>query len=71
MAERNFDVTLISDTNKIGCILEVDFEYCKKLHDTHNDLPLALERLIRSQNGKLVPNLENKTKYVIHYINLK
>ena len=46
-----------------GYILEVDLEYDKELHDHHNDYPLAPERI----NGKLVPNLNNKTKYVLHY----
>jgi len=29
-----------------GCILEVDLEYPKVLHDLHNDYPLAPERLM-------------------------
>ena len=30
--------------NKIPCILEVDLEYPKKLHDLHNDYPLCPEK---------------------------
>ncbi|CAH3133130.1 unnamed protein product, partial [Pocillopora meandrina] len=30
----------------IPCILEVDLEYPKELHDLHNDYPLAPERLM-------------------------
>ena len=57
----------------IGCILEVDLEYPKCLLDLHNDYPLAPENIIpkRSKVSKLIPNLNKKTKYVVHYENLK
>ena len=57
--------------NKIPCILEVDIHYPKKLHDKHNDYPLCAER-VKCKNGveKLIPNLGDKKKYVIHYKNL-
>ncbi|KAK3698312.1 hypothetical protein QZH41_006011 [Actinostola sp. cb2023] len=53
------------------CILEVDLEYPHNLHDLHNDYPLAPERLIIDKTEKLIPNLNNKTKYVIHHAALK
>jgi hypothetical protein len=53
------------------CLLEVDLEYPKELHDLHNDYPLAPESLIINKCKKLVPNLQNKTKYVVHHVNLK
>ena len=56
---------------KHACILEVDLEYPKHLHDRHNDYPLAPERLVLGKVEKLVPNLNDKIKYVIHYENLK
>ena len=57
--------------NKIPCILEVDIHYPKELHDKHNDYPLCPER-VKCKNGveKLIPNLRDKKKYVIHYKNL-
>ena len=57
--------------NKIPCILEVDLEYPKKLHDLHNDYPLCPEK-VKCKNGveKLIPNLRDKKKYVLHYKNL-
>ena len=56
---------------KTPCILEVDLEYPDELHDNHNDYPFCPER-VKCKNGveKLIPNLRNKTKYVIHYKNL-
>ena len=47
--------------NKIPCILEVDLEYPKKLHDLHNDYPLCPEK-VKCKNGveKLIPNLRDK-----------
>ena len=56
---------------KHACILEVDLEYPKEFHDLHNDYPLAPERLVLGKVEKLVPNLNDKIKYVIHYENLK
>jgi hypothetical protein len=59
----------LSDRN--GCILEVDLEYPKELHDLHNDYPLAAESMKPDKVAKLIPNLNNKVKYVLHYENLK
>ena len=56
---------------KIPCILEVDLEYPEDLHDLHNDYPLAPERIKCKNNvEKLIPNLRDKKKYVVHYKNL-
>ena len=57
--------------NKIPCILEVDLEYPENLHDRHNDYPLCPEK-VKCKNGveKLIPNLRDKKKYVLHYKNL-
>ena len=56
---------------KTPCILEVDLEYPKELHDLHNDYPLAPEQIVVNKVEKLISNLCNKKKYVIHYKNLK
>ena len=61
----------LTSWKKQACILEVDLEYPKQLHDRHNDYPLAPERLVLGKVEKLVPNLNDKIKYVIHYENLK
>jgi len=54
-----------------GCILEVDLEYPKELHNLHNDYPLAPERIVVNKVEKLLPNLWDKNKYVLHHRNLK
>ena len=56
---------------KTPCILEVDLEYPKELHDLHNDYPLAPEQIEVNKTKKLIPNLWNKKNYIIHYENLK
>ena len=40
-----FNVYNINKDNKKGYILEVDLEYPKKLHNLHNDYPLAAEKI--------------------------
>ena len=54
-----------------SCILEVDLEYPKNLHDLHNDYPLAPEQIMVNKTSKLIPNLGDKKKYILHYENLK
>jgi len=60
-----------SDQEGRGCILEVDLEYPKKLHDLHNEYPLAPERIEINKVEKRIPNLNEKKKYVLHHKNLK
>ena len=49
-----------------GYLLEVDVKYPKELHDLHNELPFMCEKMKISGVEKLVPNLYDKKKYVIH-----
>ena len=62
------NVNELENWENYSCILEVDLEYPKSLHDLHSDYPLAPEQI---EVDKLIPNLWNKKKYVIHYENLK
>ena len=86
-----FDVMSINEKSLIGYLLEVDLKYPDKLHELHNDYPLAPEKLAVSSDmllkyckkiadkyeikvgdvKKLIPNLGNKTNYVVHYRNLQ
>ena len=61
----------LKNWKSMPCILEVDLTYPEKLHDLHNDYPLAPERVTVNKVEKLIPNLNDKTKYVIHHENLK
>ena len=54
-----------------GYFLEVDTQYTEKLHEFHNDLPFLPERMKLEIVEKLVTNLYDKNKYVIHITNLK
>ena len=72
---KNYD----EDSDK-GYILEVEVKYGKaeskglypkKLHDLHNDLPLLPERMKFDKCKKLVCNLHNKKKYIVHIRSLK
>ncbi|XP_065653011.1 uncharacterized protein LOC136080322 [Hydra vulgaris] len=65
------DENEIENWKSVPCILEVDLDYPESLHDEHNDYPLAPERTKVNKVKKLIPNLNHKKNYVIHYENLK
>ena len=54
-----------------GCILEVDLEYPKNLHDLHIDLLFLPERMKINKCIKLVCSLYDKNSYVVHIRALK
>ena len=54
-----------------GYFLEVDGQYLEKLHERHNDSPFVPEKMKIEKVEKLVANLHDKTKCVIHIRNLK
>ena len=86
-----FDAMSINEKSPIGYLLEVDLKRRYKLHELHNDYPLASEKLavfsdmlskycrkiadryeIKVGDVKtFIPNLGNKTNYVVHYRNLQ
>ena len=49
-----------------GYLLEVNVKYHRELHDSHNDLPFMCERMKINGVEKLIPNLFDKKRYVIH-----
>ena len=69
--EKLFNNQVVQIWEKTPCILEVDLKYPENLHDLHNDYPFCPERVeCKNRVEKLIPNLRDKTKYVIHYKNL-
>ena len=84
-----FNLDYIDENSSIGYILDCNLEFCKELHDLHNDYPLCPEKIevssdmfsrycsdIANKYGikvggvkKLIPNLGDKIKYVVHYRN--
>ena len=54
-----------------GYILEVDVDYPSKLHKLHLDMPFLPERMKIDKTQKLVCNLRDKKKYVVHISKLK
>ena len=86
---KEFDLNKYTHNGLKGCVLEVDLEYPKELHELHNDYPLVpnkreikremfsayqlkisdLYNISIGNVKKLVPNLFDKEKYVIHYEN--
>ena len=54
-----------------GYILGVDVKYPEKLHDLHSDLPFLPKRMKIDKCKKLVCNLCNKKKYVVHIKSVK
>ena len=63
---KNYD----EDSDK-GYIIEVDVKYPRKLRDLHSDSPFLPKRMKIDKCKKLVCNLRNKKKYVVHIRSLK
>ena len=63
---KNYD-----ENNDKGYILEVDVKCPKRLQELHSDLPFLSERMEVNKCKKLVCNLFNKKKYVVHINALK
>ena len=57
----------LKNWKNIPCFVEGDMEYPHDLHDLHNDFPLAPERIKVNRVEKLIPNLNNKEKYIVHH----
>ena len=58
------------DSDK-GYILEVDVDYPSKLHKLHSDTPFLPEKMKIDKTQKLVCDLRDKKKYVVHISILK
>ena len=54
-----------------GYILGVDVKYPKELHDLNSDLPFLPKKMKIDKCKKLVCDLHNKKKYIVHIKSLK
>ena len=54
-----------------GYFLKADVQYLEKFQELHNNLPFLPERMKIEKVEKLISNLNDKTKNVIHIRNLK
>ena len=69
--KKTIDMMVRNSNRGYGYVLEVDVKYPRVLHDHHNDLPFMCEKIRVIGVEKLVPNLHDKKKYVIHVKALK
>ena len=67
----NIDVLNHNSEGDVGYVLEVDVEYPKKLSRKHNELPFLPEKMKLGKVEKLVCNLFDKKRYVVHIDMLK
>ena len=83
----SLDLDATKKFDDYGYNLEVNLKYPKHLHNLYSDYPLAAEKLRITKemlsaysysltskyvtSEKLSPNLYDKTKYAIHYENLR
>ena len=63
---KNYD-----ENSKKGYFLELDVKYPKKLHGLHSNLPFLPRRIKIDKCKKLLCDLHNKKKYVVHIKSLK
>ena len=82
-ASNTVDYSSVGEDSSYCYILEVDLSYPKHLHNSQSDYPLAVEHLDITNDmlspyqrkyfpeQKLVPNLNDKKRYVVHYQNLQ
>ncbi|XP_073236533.1 uncharacterized protein [Porites lutea] len=61
----------MSNLGSKGYIFEVDLEYPPHLWETHNDYPLAPEKIIVNGVEKLICHFKPRKNYVVHYRNLR
>ena len=64
-------VNMLSNKENYDYLLEVDVKYPKELHDLHNDIPFMCSKMKVGGVEKLIPNLYDKKKYIIHIRALK
>ncbi|CAH3027956.1 unnamed protein product [Porites evermanni] len=61
----------MSNRGRKGYIFEVDLEYPSNQWETHNDYPLAPEKMNVNGVEKLICHFKPRKNYVVHYRNLR
>lgn len=67
----NFTFDNLTGEDDFGYILDVDIHYPEHLHKQHNDLPFLAEIIEVNAQKKLVPHLNDRSNYIVHYMALK
>ena len=62
---------MLSAEKKHGYLLEVDVKYPRELHNLDNNIPFMCGKMKINGVEKLIPNLYDKKKYIIHMRALK
>ena len=70
-ASKQCNIKSCDEDSDKGYIFEVDVNYTKRLHDLHSDLRFLPERMKIDKCKKLVCNLHDKQRYVLHIRSLK
>ena len=70
-ASKQCNIKSYDEDSDKGYIFEVDVNYTKRLHDLHSDLRFLPERMKIDKCKKLVCNLHDKQRYVLHIRSLK
>ena len=60
------EINDLSKRDGIGYVLEVDVKYPTEIHESHDELQFMSERIEINGVTKLVPNLNDKKRYMIH-----
>ena len=69
-----FNESFLRDYNEnsdLGYFFEIDIDYLEKLFNLHKDLPFLPEIKKVNKVEKLICNIEDKEKYVVHIRALK
>ena len=69
LEKENYSMTN-PDTKK-GYIFEVDLDYPSDLWKSHNDYPIAPEKMVVNDVEKLICHFKSRKNYVVHYRNLR
>ena len=71
LSKNEIDEMMHDHTKIKSCTLRVDLKYPRELHDLHNEYPLAVQSVTVDGVKKLIPNLHDKERYVVHHETLR